>query len=85
MGTVSVNNLWSFIQGLSLSSTDRQWLAGKLLEPGTVKVQAKEKANEQGSGKKYIISPRRRKLMGSVVIDPKDIDNDERAKYILSK
>lgn len=81
MGTVSVNNLWSFIQGLSLSSTDRQWLADKLLEPSA----EKESAAHEGKEKKYIISPRRRKLMGSVTLDPKDIENDDRAKYILSK
>lgn len=33
----------------------------------------------------YIISPRWRKLMGSVKIDPKDIEADDRLKYILSK
>ncbi len=81
MGTVSVNSLWKFIEGLSLSSNDRKWLAGKLLEPTTVKRTSHEKDNS----KKYVISPRRRKLMGSVVIDPKDIENDERAKYILSR
>lgn len=32
MGTVSMNNLWSFIQGLSLTAGDRKWLASKLLE-----------------------------------------------------
>lgn len=34
---------------------------------------------------KYRISPRRRKLMGKVTIDPKDIEGDDRAQYILSK
>lgn len=28
-----MNNLWTFIQGMSLKKKDREWLAGKLLEP----------------------------------------------------
>ena len=81
MGTVSVNNLWTFIQGLSLSYNDREWLAGKLLEPSKTEFATETKK----SSKKYVISPRRRKLMGSVTVDPKEIENDERAKYILSR
>ncbi len=33
MTTVALNNLWTYIQGLSLKQRDREWLAGKLLEP----------------------------------------------------
>ena len=32
MTTVALNNLWSYIQGMSLKKKDREWLAGKLLE-----------------------------------------------------
>ena len=28
----AMNNLWNYIQGLSLSASDRQWLADKLVE-----------------------------------------------------
>lgn len=28
-----LNNLWSYIQGMSLKKKDREWLAGKLIEP----------------------------------------------------
>ena len=30
---MALNNLWSYIQGMSLKKKDREWLAGKLLEP----------------------------------------------------
>ena len=30
---MALNNLWSYIDGLSLKQKDREWLAGKLLEP----------------------------------------------------
>jgi len=33
MTTVALNNLWTYIEGLSLKQKDREWLASKLLEP----------------------------------------------------
>ena len=35
MTAFTLNNLWSYIDGLSLKQKDREWLAGKLLEPKT--------------------------------------------------
>ncbi|MBR5061887.1 MAG: hypothetical protein IKX24_07060 [Prevotella sp.] len=32
MTTVALNNLWTYLQGLSLSQKDRNWLAGKLID-----------------------------------------------------
>ena len=36
-----MNNLWNYIQGLSLSASDRQWLADRLVEGSEVKQVAK--------------------------------------------
>ncbi len=33
MTTLALNNLWTYIQGLSLKKKEREWLATKLLEP----------------------------------------------------
>lgn len=33
MTTFALNNLWAYLQGLSLSQSDREWLIGKLSEP----------------------------------------------------
>lgn len=45
MTTFALNNLWSYLQGLSLSQKDRNWLAGKLIEPTADDVKtAKQKA-----------------------------------------
>ena len=33
MSTLELNNLWMYIQGLALKQDEREWLAGKLLEP----------------------------------------------------
>lgn len=45
MTTFALNNLWTYIEGLSLKQKDREWLAGKLLEPKTDDAKtAKQKA-----------------------------------------
>lgn len=44
MTTVALNNLWSYIQGMSLKKKDREWLAGKLLEPVDDAKTAQQKA-----------------------------------------
>ena len=33
MTAYALNNLWTYLQGLSLSQSDREWLAGKLVMP----------------------------------------------------
>ena len=33
MTTYALNNLWTYIEGLSLKKKDREWLASKLIEP----------------------------------------------------
>ncbi|MBR5984373.1 MAG: hypothetical protein IK025_11730 [Bacteroidales bacterium] len=33
MTTTALNNLWNYLQGLSLSQSDREWLANKLVMP----------------------------------------------------
>ena len=33
MTTYALNNLWNYLQGLSLSQSDREWLADKLIMP----------------------------------------------------
>lgn len=45
MTTVALNNLWTYINGLSLKQKDRQWLAGKLLEP--IEEDAKTKRQQE--------------------------------------
>ena len=37
MSTVALNNLWSYLQGLSLSQSDREWLASHLVMPAKTK------------------------------------------------
>ncbi|MBQ6955509.1 MAG: hypothetical protein IJP80_02715 [Bacteroidales bacterium] len=35
MSTAQLNNLWAYIDGMSLKKKDREWLADKLLNPST--------------------------------------------------
>lgn len=44
MTTVAMNNLWTYIQGLSLSQRNRKWLAEKLVAPTEDTRTAKQKA-----------------------------------------
>ena len=36
MNAVSLNNLWSYLQGLSLSASNQRWLGERLIEASTV-------------------------------------------------
>lgn len=45
MTTYALNNLWTYIEGLSLKQKDRKWLANKLLEP--VEVDAETKRQQE--------------------------------------
>lgn len=36
MTSVALNNLWSYLQGLQLTQSNRKWLAERLVEPQTV-------------------------------------------------
>ena len=40
MTTFALNNLWTYLQGLMLTQSEREWLVGKLSEP--VKSEEKE-------------------------------------------
>ena len=44
MTAIQLNNLWSYIQGMSLKKKDREWLASKLLEPVDDAKTAQQKA-----------------------------------------
>lgn len=47
MSTAALNNLWTYIKGLSLSYSDRQWLAEHLVEPEEIERAKQRKRDEQ--------------------------------------
>lgn len=82
MNAISMSNLWTYLQGLSLTADNWQWLAEKT----SMMSMSVDSANKGIAGKrKYRLSPRMKKLMGSVKINPQDVEGDDRLKYILSK
>lgn len=82
MNAISMSNLWTYLQGLSLTADNWQWLAEKT----SMMSMSVDSANKGiASKKKYRLSPRMKKLMGSVKINPQDVEGDDRLKYILSK
>ena len=50
MTTFALNNLWTYLQGLSLSQSDREWLAKKLIMPA----QKKETSSKDESLEKFL-------------------------------
>ena len=50
MNTAALNNLWSYLQGLSLTATNQRWLASHLME-------AAENI-EKGDQKKELVFPK---------------------------
>lgn len=78
MNAVSMNNLWTYLQGLALTKDNWNWLAIKTSEmSGRKKAVAASKAKAM----KYRVSPTVKELMGTVRIDPQHIVQ----VFILSK
>ncbi len=42
MNAISLNNLWSYLQGLSLTASNQRWLGERLLEASTSRSTAAE-------------------------------------------
>ena len=83
MTTFALNNLWSYLQGLTLGRSDREWLASKLLE-STKEEQAPLKTSEK-SYKVMPVSPDIKKWSGCASFTEEEIDNDPRLNAILSR
>ena len=47
MNTISMNNLWNYLQGLSLTASNRKWLAEKLTEPQSSTHTSDEKIRQE--------------------------------------
>lgn len=47
MATLTVNNLWAFLQSLSLTASNEQWLAEKLYESAAKKRNTEDAAKVQ--------------------------------------
>lgn len=84
MTTAAINNLWVYLQGLSLTSDESLWLSEKLAENAKKKQEKTKRELIREKFKDLKISPELRKMTGSVKMSDLDL-TDERTRYILSK
>lgn len=82
MNTASLYNLWNYLEGLSLTANNKRWLSERLIESSHPKetVESATAALDEN-----MLSPRVRRIMGSVKLDKEAIENDDRLTYLLSK
>ena len=52
MNAVSMNNLWNYLQGLSLTASNQRWLAERLLES------SEKESVVEGSPRKKLVFPK---------------------------
>ena len=53
MTSFALNNLWTYLQGLSLSQSDREWLANKLIMPNGTSLDTDDNARLDEALKKF--------------------------------
>ena len=85
MTTFALNNLWTYLQGLMLSQSEREWLAGKLSEPAE-KSSDETKKNETISQalKDLEIPEKLRRKRGCIKLTKEDLQ-DEHIQYLLNR
>ena len=85
MTTFALNNLWTYLQGLMLSQSEREWLAGKLSEP-VEKNSDETKKNETISQvlKDLEIPEKLRRKRGCIKLTKEDLQ-DEHIQYLLNR
>jgi hypothetical protein len=85
MTTFALNNLWSYLQGLMLTQSEREWLAEKLSEPvekTTTEVNGEEQVNQVL--KDLVIPDKLRRKRGCIKLTEEDL-KDERIQYLLNQ
>lgn len=81
MNSAALHNLWNYLDGLSLTASDKKWLSDKLMD----RPAASNIATDAAKFDESMISPRVKRIMGSVQLDEQTMLNDPRVAYILSK
>ena len=57
MTAFALNNLWTYLQGLALARSDREWLASKLIEPEATAAVAEKVKSVAGTKKRRKVRP----------------------------
>ena len=87
MNSISLNNLWTYIQGLTLTPSNRKWLADHLYE--SVKEEeltANSKERLQLTSEDLILSPEMLEPVKDITPLPQNFDFDKaRTDYLMQK
>ena len=85
MTTFALNNLWAYLQGLMLSQSEREWLAGKLSEPvENTPISAMEDEPVSQALKNLVIPDKLRRKRGCIKLTEEDL-RDEHIQYLLNQ
>lgn len=85
MTTFALNNLWTYLQGLMLSQSDREWLVEKLSEPvkdAPATIMEDEKLSQ--TLKDLVIPDKLRRKRGCIKLTEEDLQ-DEHIQYLLNR
>ena len=86
MNTYSLNSLWSYLQSLALTSTNKKWLADHLYASAREQSAASKKKSLVISQEDLILSDDIQEPVKDITPLPADFDFDkEREGYIMQK
>ena len=85
MTTFALNNLWTDLQGLMLSQSEREWLVGKLSEPAEdTPTSAMEDETVSQTLNDLVIPDKLRRKRGCIKLTEEDL-RDEHIQYLLNQ
>ena len=76
MNAVSLNNLWSYLQGLSLSASNQRWLAERLIEAAREDKDIKKVKQQEAMVKDTLTRAFEELHAGEVYDDARSLFND---------
>ena len=76
MNAVSLNNLWSYLQGLSLSASNQRWLGERLIEAAREDKDIKKVKQQEAMVKDTLTRASEELHAGEVYDDARSLFND---------
>jgi len=76
MNAVSLNNLWSYLQGLSLSASNQRWLGERLIEAAREDKDSKKVRQQEAMVKDTLTRAFEELHAGEVYDDARSLFND---------